>query len=156
MAMRTPVKLPGPSVAAIRSRSRAAMQAAASTSATIGISASAWPRAIASCRACKLDAAPSVRNTAAEQAPMLVSRARMFMRASLNYSRHLVEIESRRAGEQDAPVAIAETAQEIGLDARAGKKFAVDARIVEARHRPAIEAERPRRHDQISALQCAV
>jgi len=44
--------------------------------AIIGISASAWPRAIRSSRA---TTRPSAVSTAAPQAPMLVSRARMFM-----------------------------------------------------------------------------
>ena len=50
---------------------------------------------------------------------------------------------------------MAEIAQEIRFDVGAGEEFAIDA-IVEAGHRSGVEAERPRRHDQIGALQRAV
>jgi hypothetical protein len=49
------------------------------TSATMGMSASAWPRAISSCRAKRPRVPALVRSTAAEQAPMLVSSAKMFI-----------------------------------------------------------------------------
>ena len=58
--------------------------------------------------------------------------------------------------EQRARIAIAEIAQEVRLDVGAGEEIAVDSLVVEARHRPAIEPQRPRRHDQIGAFQRAV
>ncbi len=82
MAMRTPVKLPGPIVAAIRSSEAKAVPLSCITSATIGISASAWPRAIKASRKTSVRAAPSTASSAAEQAPMLVSSARMFIAVS--------------------------------------------------------------------------
>ncbi len=69
---------------------------------------------------------------------------KIMLKQALDYSRHLVEIEARRAREQNAPIAIAETAQEVGLDAGAGEELAIDAVIVEARHRPAVQAQRHR------------
>ncbi len=45
---RSPVKLPGPVVTAMRSRSANSMSARSITRATSGISASAWPRAMGS------------------------------------------------------------------------------------------------------------
>ena len=47
---------------------------------------------------------------------------------------------------------VPDRAQEIGLDPRAGKEGGVDRRLVEARHRPAIEPERARRQNEIAAL----
>src|SRR5262245_62132188 len=51
---------------------------------------------------------------------------------------------------------MAEIAQEIRFDVGAGEELAIDAGIVEAGHRSGVEAERPRSHDQIGALQRAV
>ena len=59
-------------------------------------------------------------------------------------------------GMQLLPVAIAEIAEEVRLPAPVGKELGIHLGIVEARHRPAIEPERPRRDDQIGALQRAV
>ena len=46
--------------------------------------------------------------------------------------------------------------RKLDLTLGTGEEFAIDAFIVEARHRPAIESERARRHDQIGPLQSAV
>ena len=72
---RNPVKLPGPTVTAMRSRAPNSMPAAFITAAIIGISASAWPRIIGSER---LVSPPwrSVSSTAAAQALSAVSMAR--------------------------------------------------------------------------------
>ena len=44
-------------------------------------------------------------------------------------------------------------ADEVGLDLGAGPERGVDLGVVEAAHRPAIEAERARREDEVAALQ---
>ena len=80
MAMRTPVKLPGPSVAAMTSRAAKSRLASSITEASIGIKASAWPRVILSPRQKIARDPPFARSTAAPQAPMLVSSARMSIR----------------------------------------------------------------------------
>ena len=55
-----------------------------------------------------------------------------------------------------ACLAITNTANEIGFDARAGKEGRVDTGIVEARHRTAVEPERTRRDDEIRSLQTPI
>src|SRR3984957_6413023 len=72
---RRPVKLPGPTVTATRSRSANSVRASLITLATSGISASAWPRAIGSDRL-RARALSSVSRTATEQASSAVSMAR--------------------------------------------------------------------------------
>lgn len=78
MPTRSPVKLPGPTVTAMRSRSRESIRARSITRAISGISASAWPRAIASCSLAS-GSQRSVSSTAAEQLSSAVSMARTRM-----------------------------------------------------------------------------
>ena len=68
----------------------------------------------------------------------------------------LVEGQPRAAREQLRRVAVAEVADEVGADRRSGPERLVDLRVVEAAHRPAVEAERPRRDDEVAALQAGV
>ena len=143
------------------------------TSSTIGMSRSAWPVS-------KRSSAPEnstarsapVCATQTEQASKQVSKARTFIASSLYAARplfstprgacgkaasgdlgHLSEGKPRRTRHYARPVAVAEIAQEIRLDAGAGEKCLVHAVVVEARHRPGIEAQRARRKDQVGALQ---
>ena len=81
---------------------------------------------------------------------------KIMRKQALDDARHLVEVKARRAREQHAAIAITERAEKVRFDMRAGEEFAIDTVIVEARHRPAIEPERPRRHDEIGPLQRAV
>ena len=102
MAMRTPVKLPGPIVAAIRSSSASRNAALLHhlghhRHQRLGMAA----RHQAS-RKTERARAPSTASSAAEQAPMLVSSARMFIGGVLDDLRHLVEVEARRARKQHA------------------------------------------------------
>src|SRR5262245_14483635 len=76
MPTRSPVKLPGPAVTAIRSSWWKARPARPITRATSGISASAWPRAIGRVSLART-LPPSVSNTAAAQAASAVSMARI-------------------------------------------------------------------------------
>ena len=77
MPTRSPVKLPGPEVTAMRSISTNSIAAALYTRAISGVTASAWPRVMASV---SLAAIPlSVSSTAAEQASSAVSMARTLM-----------------------------------------------------------------------------
>src|ERR1700722_12771214 len=75
---RSPVKLPGPVVTAIRSRAANARPACLITRAISGIRASAWPRFIA-CDSCAISLAASVSRTPAAQASRAVSMARISM-----------------------------------------------------------------------------
>src|SRR5882672_11371997 len=72
---RRPVKLPGPTVTAMRSRSENSQRPASITRAISGITASAWPRAMASDSLARI-APRSESRTAAAQAPSAVSMAR--------------------------------------------------------------------------------
>ena len=67
MPTRSPVKLPGPTVTAMRSSSAKSQRAASITRAISGITASAWPRTIASDSLARI-APARVSSTAAEQA----------------------------------------------------------------------------------------
>src|SRR3546814_17805327 len=71
-------------------------------------------------------------------------------------SRGFVEAQPRRTREDAGRVALAEVDEEVGLDGRALEEGLVDLRVLEARHRPGVEAERARGQDQVGALQAAV
>src|SRR3546814_2537705 len=71
-------------------------------------------------------------------------------------SRGFVEAQPRRTREDAGRVALAEVDEEVGLDGRALEEGLVDLRVVEARHRSGVEAERARGQDQVGALQAAV
>src|SRR5687768_15586063 len=68
----------------------------------------------------------------------------------------LVETQPRRAREDAGRIAAAEVDQEVGTPVRAGEERRIDHGVVEARHRPAIQPQRARREQEISALQAAV
>src|SRR4051812_25247845 len=78
MPTRSPVKLPGPVVTAMRSISRNSTPASSMTLAISGISASACPRAIGRVSDARMPPRP-VSRTAAAQASSAVSMARMRM-----------------------------------------------------------------------------
>ncbi len=77
---RTPVKLPGPTVTAMRPISENASPASCITSSIIGMSRSAWPLSRTS-RAWRISHSPPGprQRTATDRAPRQVSNARMFM-----------------------------------------------------------------------------
>src|SRR5437868_4383433 len=130
------------------------MPAAVITRWTIGARASACPRNMSSC-SCE-STWPS-DNTAAEQAPSAVSTARIFTaQACSNNAARFVEIQPAGAGPHSSPIAITEIAQEIGFDRGAGKEFPVDARIIETRHRPAIQTQSACGHNEVACLQTAI
>src|ERR1700676_5579715 len=76
---RSPVKLPGPVVTAMRSSAAKAMAASLITRAISGIRASAWPRFMAS-DSCAINLPASVSRMPAAQASSAVSMARISMR----------------------------------------------------------------------------
>src|SRR3546814_2503777 len=57
-------------------------------------------------------------------------------------ARGFVEAQPRRTREDAGRVALAEVGEEVGLDGRALEEGLVDLRVVEARHRSGVEAER--------------
>src|SRR3546814_7050691 len=63
-----------------------------------------------------------------------------------------VEAQPWRTREDAGRVALAEVDEEVGLDGRALEEGLVDLRVVEARHRPGVEAERAR--GQIGRASC--
>src|SRR5437588_3667356 len=78
MPTRSPVKLPGPTVTAMRSSSVNSQRAASITRAMSGMTASAWPRSISRDSLARI--APAAESsTAAAQAPSAVSIARTRM-----------------------------------------------------------------------------
>src|SRR5262245_37136062 len=79
---RSPVKLPGPVVTAMRSSSLNSMAAPSITRAINGISASAWPRCMVSVSLAMM-ACRSLSSTAAEQASRAVSIARTRMTSEI-------------------------------------------------------------------------
>src|SRR3954465_12857838 len=84
MPTRKPVKLPGPTVTAIRSRSANSQRAASITRAIIGITASAWPRSMPTDSLARI--APACESsTATAQAPSAVSMARTRMDDAARY-----------------------------------------------------------------------
>src|SRR3546814_12792366 len=87
---------------------------------------------------------------------MLCVLQRWNARLRLLDSRGFVEAPPRRTREDAGRVALAEVDEEVGLDGRALEEGLVALRVVEARHRPGVEAERPRGQDQVGALQAAV
>src|SRR3546814_1504123 len=81
---------------------------------------------------------------------------RVSTRLRLLDSRGVVEAQPLRTREDAGRVALAEVDEEVGLDGRALAEGLVDLRVVEARHRPGVEAERARGQDPVGALQAAV
>jgi hypothetical protein len=68
----------------------------------------------------------------------------------------LGERQPRRAREDAGRVALAQVDQEVGAPAGAGEERRVHLGVVEAGHRPAVQAQRARGQDQVGALQAAV
>ena len=95
--IRIPVKLPGPTVTPIRSRSLKSVAVSAMTSWIMGTRISEWPRSICWERCPRI--APS-RQIAAEQAPIAVSNAKTIMTPPLRRSQ-IPAAPTRRLGIQD-------------------------------------------------------
>ncbi len=68
----------------------------------------------------------------------------------------LVEAQAGVAVEQLAVVAIAQVDQEVGLPAAVGEELGVHLGDVEATHGATVQAQRPRRNDEVRATQGAV
>src|SRR4029079_16651840 len=60
------------------------------------------------------------------------------------------------AREQLRAIAVAEVADEVRPHRGPGPERGVDPRVVEPAHRPAVEADRARREDEVAALQAGV
>src|SRR5687768_9746006 len=75
---------------------------------------------------------------------------------SLHDRAHLAEGRTGQALEQARRIAMTKGAQKVRLDTPAGEELPVDRFIVVAGHRSGIEAERPRRDNEVSTLQAAV
>src|SRR5689334_7960305 len=75
---------------------------------------------------------------------------------ALNDRTNLTEVRPRRSRKKPRGVTMPQSADKIGFDLAAGEEFTVDRVVVEARHWPAIEPNRPRRDDKVTALQAAV
>src|SRR5437899_3944169 len=67
-----------------------------------------------------------------------------------------LEAKARRARMELARVAVAEIAEKIGFDRRAREKRLIHLGVVEARHRAAIEPQRPSGEQEIRALERTV
>src|SRR5450631_2785327 len=68
----------------------------------------------------------------------------------------LLKTKARIARKHGNWIAVANAADKVRLDSRAGKKDLIHASVVEARHRAAVQSQRPRRDDEVSALQRSV
>src|SRR5579864_7403695 len=68
----------------------------------------------------------------------------------------LVEAEPWTAGKDACRISVTNRAKEVGLHVGSCEELLVDAGVVETRHRPAIDAKRARRDDEIGALQRAI
>src|SRR3954466_542097 len=64
----------------------------------------------------------------------------------------LLKAEARIAREHGSWIAVANAADKVRLDSRAGEKRLVHAGVVEARHRAAVQSQRPRGDDEVSTL----
>src|ERR1700691_5549566 len=63
---------------------------------------------------------------------------------------------ARIARKHGSWIAVADTADKVRLDSRAGKKGLIHASVVKARHGAAVQPQRPRSDDEVSALQRSV
>src|SRR5262249_1690033 len=70
-----------------------------------------------------------------------------------NHLASLIKGEARRAWIQLALVAVAEVAEEIGFDRCPREERRVHLGVVEARHRAAVEPQRPGSQQEVRALQ---
>src|ERR1700720_3275922 len=65
----------------------------------------------------------------------------------------LLKTQARIAREHGSWIAVANAADKVRLDSRAGKKGLIHASVVEALHGAAVQSQRPRSDDEVSALQ---
>ena len=65
----------------------------------------------------------------------------------------LLKTQARIAWKRGSRIAAANAADKVRLDSRAGKKGLIHASVVEARHGAAVQSQRPRSDDEVSALQ---
>src|ERR1700681_2987330 len=68
----------------------------------------------------------------------------------------LLKTKARIARKHGSWIAVANAADKVRLDSRAGKKHLIHASVVEARHGAAVQSQRPRSDDEVSALQRSV
>ena len=68
----------------------------------------------------------------------------------------LIEFKPRRAWEQIIIGPIAYITEKIRFNLGPAKEQFINFGIIKPRHRAAVQSQRPRRHHQICALQCAV
>src|SRR5580704_18781579 len=68
----------------------------------------------------------------------------------------LLKSQARIARKHGRWIAVANTAEKVRLDSRAREKGLIHAGVVEARHRAAVQSQRPRSDDEVSALQRSV
>src|SRR5450631_4378978 len=68
----------------------------------------------------------------------------------------LLKTKARIARKHGSWIAVANAADKVRLDSRAGKKDLIHASVVEARHGAAVQSQRPRSDDEVSALQRSV
>src|SRR5476651_1290834 len=67
-----------------------------------------------------------------------------------------LKTKARIARKHGRRIAVANTADKVRLDSRAREKGLIHAGVVEAGHRPAVQSQRPRSDDEVSALQRSV
>src|SRR6266849_7454870 len=68
----------------------------------------------------------------------------------------LLKTQARIARKHGRWIAVADAADEVRLDSRTREKGLIYAGVVEARHRAAVQSQRPRSDDEVSALQRSV
>src|SRR5512134_2927685 len=74
----------------------------------------------------------------------------------LNDEAGVLEGQARIARVEPGGVAVAEIAEEVGANGRAGKEGLVDHLVIEPGHRPAVEAEGAGGENKVPSLQTAV
>src|ERR1700724_3012660 len=77
-------------------------------------------------------------------------------RAGLGPATGLLKTKARIARKHGSWIAVANAADKVRLDSRAGKEDLIHASVVEARHGAAVQSQRPRSDDEVSALQRSV
>src|SRR5690606_18496762 len=95
------------------------------------------------CGTMKLDRRAFIRRRGRRGAPALLDAA------------GFVEAQPRGTREDAGGIALAEVDQDVGADRGAGEEGGVDLGVVEAAHRPAVQAQRARGQDQVGGLQAA-
>src|ERR1700724_2635762 len=74
-------------------------------------------------------------------------------RAGLGPATGLLKTKARIARKHGSWIAVANAADKVRLDSRAGKEDLIHASVVEARHGAAVQSQRPRSDDEVSTLQ---